>query len=155
VNCSGTLPLSRAGADKPSNGGLRMQIKMTIIDGSFSIHRLASDVPVPAAVLSEPFFAVLRSAAELSLVCSSSVDVEAEKTSAGWACLKVDGPLDFDLTGIIAAISTTLSAASVPVFVVSSFDTDYILVRGRDLDQAVAALRAGGIECEPTGNAGT
>ena len=100
----------------------------------------------------EPFFAVLRSAAELSLVCSSSVDVEAQKTSAGWACLEVAGPLDFAMTGIIAAISTTLSAASVPVFVVSSFDTDYILVRNRDLDQAVAVLRAGGIECETTGH---
>jgi len=131
-----------------------MRIKLTIIDGTFSIHRLASDEPIPAAVLREPFFAVLRSAAELSLVCSSSVAVEAQKTSAGWACLEVAGPLDFGMTGIIASISKALSNASVPVFVVSSFDTDCILVRERDLDQAVAALRAGGIECESTGNAG-
>jgi len=128
-----------------------MQIKLTIVDGSFSIHRLASDAPVPAEVLHESFFAVLRSAAELSLVCSSSVHIEAEKTSAGWACLQVAGPLDFAMTGIIAAISTTLSAASVPVFVVSSFDTDYILVRDHELDKAVAALRAGGMECEAIG----
>ena len=129
-----------------------MQIKLTIVDGSFSIHRLACDAPVPADVLRESFFAVLRSAAELSLVCSSSVPVEAEKTSAGWTCLQVAGPLDFAMTGIIAAISTTLSAASVPVFVVSSFDTDCILVRDHDLDQAVAALRADGIECEAIGH---
>jgi hypothetical protein len=129
-----------------------MQIKLTIIAGAFSIHRLAGDAPIPAEVLRETFFAILRSDAELSLVCSSSVPVEAEQTRAGWACLQVAGPLDFGLTGIIATISAALSAASVPVFVVSSFDTDYILVRDHDLDQAVAALRAGGIECKTAGN---
>lgn len=126
-----------------------MQIALTIVDGSFSIHRLANNADIPANVLREPFFAVLRSDAELSLVCSSSVRVEAERTSPGWACLQVAGPLDFGMTGIIAAISAVLSAAALPIFVVSSFATDYVLVRGADLNKAVAALRAGAIECEP------
>lgn len=124
-----------------------MQISLTIVDGSFSIHRLANDAAIPANVLCESFFSVLRSDAELSLVCSSSVHVEAERTTSGWACLQVDGPLDFGMTGIIATISAVLSAASLPIFVISSFDTDYVLVRGTDLDKAVVALRAGGMEC--------
>jgi len=125
-----------------------MQIALTIIDGSFNIHRLPSDATIPADVLREAFFAVLRSDTELSLVCSSAVSVESERVSADWACLKVAGPLDFDMTGIIAAISAALSAAALPVFVISSFDTDYVLVRGVDLDKAVAALRAGGMQCD-------
>lgn len=128
-----------------------MQIELTIIDGSYSIHRLSSDARIPAAVLKEPFFAVLRSGAELSLVCAASVDIDGEKSSSGWACLEVVGPLDLGMTGIIAEISTILSAAKLPVFVVSSFDTDYVLVRGDKLGNAVAALRAGGIGCNPAG----
>lgn len=130
---------------------VKLQIALTIIDGSFSIHRLSSDAAIPADVLQQTFFAVLRSDTELSLVCSSSVPVESQRVSTGWACLKVAGPLDFNLTGIIAAISSALSAASVPVFIVSSFDTDYVLVRHTDLDQAVAALRAGGMKCDGAG----
>ena len=125
-----------------------MKIKLTIVDGSFSIHRLANDAAIPVDALCEPFFAVLRSDAGLSLVCPSSVHIEAERTSSGWACLQVVGPLDFGMTGIIAAISAVLSAASLPIFVISSFDTDYVLVRGADLGKAVVALRAGGMECD-------
>lgn len=125
-----------------------MQIAVTIVHGNFSIHRLASDAEIPDAVLKEPFYAVLRSDAELSLVCSASIDIRAQQTSSGWACLKVAGPLDFNMTGIIASLSTALSDASIPVFVVSSFDTDYLLVNGENLDKALEALRARGIECD-------
>lgn len=127
-----------------------MQIALTIVDGSFSIHRLSSNATIPAAVLRETFFSILRSEEELSLVCSSSVSINSERVSTGWACLMVAGPLDFDMTGIIADISGVLSAASLPVFVISSFDTDYVLVRGADLDKAVTALRAGGMKCDRT-----
>ncbi len=125
-----------------------MKITLTVVDGSFSIHRLPAGAPIPADVLGETFFAVLASNAELSVVCSSAVSVESEKVSVGWSGLKVAGPLDFDMTGIIASISSALSAASVSVFVVSSFDTDYVFVRGIDLDKAVAALQAGGMQCK-------
>ncbi len=131
-----------------------MQIALTIVDGSFSIHSLASDAVIPADVLSASFFAVLRSDVELSLVCPSSVHVEAERTSSGWACLQVAGPLDFGMTGIIAAVSAVLAAASLPIFVIASFDTDYVLVRGADLSKAVVALRAGGMDCDRAGHDG-
>ncbi len=125
-----------------------MQIALTIVDDSFSIHRLPGDAVIPVEVLRETFFAVLRSDEELSLVCSSSVPIESDKVNAGWACLKVAGPLDFELTGIIARISAALSAAALSVFVVSSFDTDYVFVRGTDLKKAVAALQADGMRCD-------
>ena len=129
-----------------------MQIALTIVEGSFSIHCLPNDAAIPADVLCESFFAVLRSDTELSLVCPASVHVEAQRTSPGWACLQVAGPLDLGMTGIIATISAVLSAASIPIFVVSSFDTDYVLVRGADLGKAVGALRAGGMDCDLVGH---
>ena len=126
-------------------------IAVRLIDGSFSIHRFSSDAPIPAVVLREPFFAVLRSATELSLVCPASVEIDADKTSSGWSCLEVVGPLDLGMTGIIANISALLSAVSIPVFVISSFDTDYVLVRSEELGSAVSALQTGGIKCIPAG----
>ncbi len=128
-----------------------MEISVTIVDGSFSIHRLASDAKIPDDVLRETFFSLLRSTDELSLVCRSSLSVEADRTSAGWACLQVVGPLDFGLTGIIASISKALAAASLSIFVVSSFDTDYVLVREATLDSAINTLQAAGIECTSDG----
>jgi len=128
-----------------------MQISLTVVDGSFSIHRLASDAIIPNDVLHEKFFSILRSTDELSLVCRSLLSVEADQTSAGWACLQVVGPLDFGLTGIIASISKALAAASLSVFVVSSFDTDYVLVREATLDSAISSLQAAGIECTSDG----
>ena len=124
-----------------------MRIALSIVEGSFSVHRLENDAAIPAEVLNEPFFSIVRSDEELSLVCRSSLCVESDKTNTGWACLKVSGPLDFGLTGVIASISGALSAASLSVFVVSSFDTDYVLVREATLDRAINVLQAADIKC--------
>ena len=124
-----------------------MKISVTIVDGSFSIHRLASDAMIPDDVLQETFFSLLRSTDELSLVCRSSLSVEADRTSAGWACLQVVGPLDFGLTGFIASISKAVAAGALAVFVVSGLSTDYVLVREATLDSAITSLQAAGINC--------
>ena len=62
----------------------------------------------------------------------------------GWSCLKIAGPLDFSLTGILADISTVLAEAEISIFAISTFDTDYILVKSEKLPYAKAALLASG-----------
>ena len=118
-----------------------MQIALTIIGGSFSIHRLASDAGIPTDILSEPFFAVLRSTEELCLAFGLSVDGPRSRRKRAQAGLVLVSRVRSRTSHDRAAISAVLSSASVPVFVVSSFDTDYVLVRSDDLDLAVAALR--------------
>jgi uncharacterized protein len=66
------------------------------------------------------------------------------RREAGWRCLKVLGPLDFSLTGILAALAAPLAAAGIPVFVVSTFDTDYLMVKAENLDRAGATLSGAG-----------
>lgn len=121
-----------------------MSFSLTVLAGEYAVHRLTPDAEIPPAVLRQPLFAVLRSTDELSLVCPASLDVDAERSVGGWACLRVNGPLDFELTGIMASLTTPLAAASVPVFVISSFDTDYVLVPADRLGSASDALTAAG-----------
>ena len=82
-----------------------------------------------------------RTEAELSVV-SPSMDVPSGATvETGWCCLRVEGPLAFEMTGVLAALSTPLAKAKVPIFVVSTYDTDYLLVKAADLERASATLR--------------
>lgn len=78
------------------------------------------------------------------MVCPTSLAPEGERVQAGWRLLTVRGPLEFTLTGIMAALAGELAAAGVALFAVSTFDTDHILVQATDLARAMAALRAAG-----------
>ena len=73
---------------------------------------------------------------------------EAASAERGWCALELAGPLDFSLTGVVATLVTPLAEAEVPIFVLSTFETDYLLVRERDLPRSVEALRAAGHELD-------
>jgi hypothetical protein len=62
----------------------------------------------------------------------------------GWSCLKVQGPLDFGLTGIIASLASPLAKAQISLFAVATFDTDYILVKSEKIEEAINALKIEG-----------
>jgi hypothetical protein len=87
---------------------------------------------------------VTRSDTELSVVCREEDVPAGASAERGWRALEVAGPLDFSLTGIVASLVSPLADAAVPIFVLSTFDTDYLLVREPDLPRAVEALRAAG-----------
>lgn len=84
---------------------------------------------------------------ERSLVCETSrVPPNATDRSDGWRAMRIVGPLDFGLVGILAGVSAVLAGAGVPIFAVSTFDTDYVLVRSETAEEAVAALAGAGHE---------
>ena len=85
-----------------------------------------------------------RTTDELSVVSASSQVPDGATVETGWRCLRVEGPLSFEMTGVLAELSVPLAAAAIPIFVISTFDTDYILVKATDLDRACSALRAEG-----------
>ena len=114
-------------------------MKLTVLPGDFSVWRLASDAPLPA-VDPVSFLSVTRTEDELSIVSASS-DAPADATAeTGWRCLKVEGPLAFEMTGILAALSAPLAAAEITIFAISTYDTDYLLVKAVDLDRACSTL---------------
>ena len=85
-------------------------------------------------------------------MCKQSDVPEGVKCEKGWRCLKVEGPLDFGLTGILASLAQPLAEAKISIFAISTFDTDYILVKDENFKAAVLALSSAGheIKDEPT-----
>ena len=121
-----------------------MNLKLALLADTFSVSRLAHDAPVPAWATTAPVFSVTRTADELSIVAPESItpaDVHAER---GWRALKLEGPFDFALTGVLASVLQPLAESRVSIFAISTFDTDYVLVRSETLDAATSALRAAG-----------
>jgi hypothetical protein len=112
---------------------------------ALSVIRLRSDEPVPDWVFAGPgIAAAVRRDDELGVVCATErvpADVTRED---GWVALVVDGPLDFALTGILAAIAAPLAEAGVSIYALSTYDTDVVLVRHVATDDALAALAAAG-----------
>lgn len=90
------------------------------------------------------FFSITRTLEELSVVCAEQVIPEGITSEKGWRCLKVHGPLDFSLTGILSSLLHPLAKANISVFALSTYDTDYLLVKEADLERAkVVLLEAG------------
>jgi uncharacterized protein len=101
---------------------------------------------LPGWVSELPFWSVTRTADELSIVLPEENVPGDWKNEKGWRGLKVRGPLDFSLVGILAALAAALAAAGIPIFALSTFDTDYLLVKDQDLFHAVEVLTASGYE---------
>jgi hypothetical protein len=90
------------------------------------------------------FLSITRTADELSIVSPVAAVSAGAPAETDWRCLQVVGPLAFELTGIVAALSVPLAESGIPIFVVSTFDTDYLLVKARDLDRTISVLRGEG-----------
>jgi uncharacterized protein len=113
--------------------------ELRVLEGRYAICRLPADAEVPAR-----FFSVTRTADELSVVCAEDAAPAGARCEGGWRVLQVAGPLEFSLTGVLAGIAAPLAEAGVSIFAISTFDTDYVLVKEEKLAQAIDALRRAG-----------
>lgn len=109
-----------------------------------AICTLPADTALPAWAMAGRFCSVTRTPQELSIVCAVD-SVPASVPYAGpWACLQVEGVLDFSLTGILAGLAAPLAEAGISIFALSTYRTDYILVKEHDLARAQQVLRRAG-----------
>jgi hypothetical protein len=108
--------------------------------------RLPPDSPLPdeSPASPTPVFSVTRTATELSIVCEAAGAPAGAEVEGGWRALRVAGPLAFELTGVLSSLANPLAAAGVPIFALSTFDTDYLLVAEANLPTALGALRRAG-----------
>lgn len=115
-----------------------------LLPGRYSVCRLAADAEMPGWALGGEFISITRTAGELSLVCHEAVVPAGVRCEPGWRVLRLEGPFAFDQVGILLAVLSPLAEAGVSVFAISTFDTDYVLVKEHLLEQARAALAAAG-----------
>jgi lysophospholipase L1-like esterase len=126
-------------------------MKLSLLEDLFSIVKLPSTESVPAWATQGKWFSVTRTDDELSIVCPSSVvpgHTSAEVEEA-WRCIRVNGLLDFGLTGILAALAQPLAENHISIFAVSTYNTDYLLVKSHSIEKAVSVLEHAGHNFEP------
>src|SRR4051794_11207396 len=104
-------------------------MKLSILDGTFAICRLSPDDAVPEWINKNRFWTVTRQTDELSIVCAQENIPTTVKAERDWMIIKIEGPLDFGLTGVLASVANPLADARISIFAISTFDTDFILVR--------------------------
>lgn len=122
-----------------------MNLEMEELRGDYSICRLSSQAVVPDLGVGNEFVSVTRTEDEVSIVCPTSRVPEGCREEGPWRCLKVRGPLDLGLVGVLASLAKPLAEAAIPIFAISTFDTDYLLVTRKDLGRAVDVLRRSGV----------
>ena len=120
------------------------QLTLTLLAESLAVCRLRSDQDVPQWALGPGFSSATRAGDELSVVCPQDQVPTSITSERGWRCLKVHGPLGFGLTGILAELASTLARKEISIFALSTYDTDYLLVKDKDVSTAIAALRGRG-----------
>lgn len=118
--------------------------ELRFLPGRFCICRLDPQADVPGWAVRGGFFSVTRTQDELSIVCDEAFVPDGVLCAGGYAALMVQGPLDFSLVGILSPISAVLAQANVSIFALSTYDTDYILMRESDRAAAAEALAKAG-----------
>ncbi len=116
------------------------KLTLQISEAIMAICRLPPNASLPVWVKEKDFISLTRTPDELSIVCNEEwvpTEVEAERN---WRMIKVKGPLDFSLTGILASLISPLSDAGIPVFALSTYDTDYLLLKEGNLNRAISIL---------------
>jgi hypothetical protein len=120
---------------------VRKKLVITILKGKYAVCKVDNVASILDFSKNSEFFSITKTADQVSIVCSPDIihanEFESEKN---WKIMKLEGPLDFSLVGILASISTVLAKRDLSIFVISTYDTNYILVKDEDLETAINAL---------------
>ncbi len=120
------------------------KLRYSVLEGVFAVCRLDPATPVPEWSLRAGFFSITRSEDELSIVCAVAHVPSGIQAEPGWACLQLQGPFPFSTSGVLAAFIEPLAEAGIGIFAISTFDTDYVLVKADRLPDAIAKLEQAG-----------
>jgi predicted metal-dependent HD superfamily phosphohydrolase len=124
------------------------QLTLAVLPDVMAICRLEAGSAIPRWATSGPLFSITRTDDELSVACLQALVPEGIRCERDWRCLRVAGPIPFSAVGVLAALVAPLAEAGISVFSVSTFDTDYLLVKAGDLDKTIAVLRQAGQEVQ-------
>jgi uncharacterized protein len=120
-------------------------VKLSPLGATFAVCRLDPHDAIPDWARGA-FVSITRTADELSIVCEERHVPDGVRAERGWSAFKVDGPIPFEVTGVAASITAALAAEDISVFLVATFDTDYVLVKTSLEERAARALARSGHE---------
>jgi len=124
---------------------MRHQLKFRrLTDGPYAIVRLAADAAVPEGATRGEFTSVTRTSEELSVVCPIENLPADMRSHHPWICLKLEGPFAFSLKGVLLSFIEPLSSKGIPIFAVSTYDTDYVLIQEEFWGAALSSLQQAG-----------
>ncbi len=119
-------------------------LTLSVMEGLYAIAKFPFDAEIPAWATGSAFFSVTRTLDELSVVSAEASVPAGLDASRGWRMLKVHGPFAFEETGVVAALANPLARVGVGIFVISTYDTDYLLVQQEEIPVAVETLEHAG-----------
>ena len=125
---------------------MRHQLKFRLLPGPYAIVRLAPDAPVPDWVDEGYFTSVTRTADELSIVCPAENLPTGIPSSQRWICLRLEGPFPFSQTGVLMSFVEPLSTNGIPIFAISTYDTDYVFIQEEFAGASLNVLQEAGHE---------
>ena len=127
-----------------------MKFTLEVLLNEYTICQFPPDAPIPYDTWAQggDLTALIRTPVELTLVCQGDNIPANVRNEPGWRAIKVAGPLEFSMVGVLASLSSTLAQAGVSIFVLSTFDTDYLLVKAAQLEEAIQAFLAAGHQIE-------
>jgi hypothetical protein len=120
------------------------RFQLSLLPESFAIVGLAPGTEIPPWATQGPFFSITRTSDELSVVVEESLVPPDVQSQDGWRAMKVHGPFVLTEVGVLASLAGPLAAAKISSFVISTFDTDYLLVASENLAAAVSTLERAG-----------
>jgi uncharacterized protein len=118
--------------------------KLLLLDELLAVCQFPAKAPFPDWAQGEHLLALVRTPQEVTIVCAERFAPPGIKAEPGWRALQVEGPLEFNQVGVLASLAEPLAQAGVSIFAISTFSTDYILVKQSQLDQALQALEQAG-----------
>lgn len=121
-----------------------MQLK--ILENKLKVVKLKTDETVPEIVFKQKFYSITKTDEELSIVIDEDIDISSDVVEHYWRAIKIVGILDFSLIGILSRISTILAQAEISIFAISTYNTDYVLVKANQLENAVEVLKQNNYE---------
>jgi hypothetical protein len=124
----------------------RTKLRLSLLRGRFAVCQLPPDAGIPQWACQAEFTSITRVMDELSIVCREEIVPPEVRAERGWLCLKLHGPFPFFETGILSSFVNPLSADGIPIFAVSTFDTDYVLIKEDFWKRAQQALQKAGHE---------
>ena len=121
-------------------------LRLSMLDERLAVCRLEARAEIPPWATGAPFFCVTRTPDELSIICPEERVPAGITCEPGWRAFKLEGAFDFGLVGVLSSVAAPLAESEVGILAIATYETDYVLVQGSQLDLAVAALRGRGHE---------